>query len=80
MRLDSPANFSRLFAISFRREPNYLAELANSFGGAEFEMRLRVSGDKLFLIAKRSFAAETLAVAMPSQEMCERNSRSGRRD
>jgi hypothetical protein len=37
------------FRIGAKAQPNYLAdELANSFDGAEFEMRLRVSGDNVF--------------------------------
>lgn len=37
------------FGIGSKAQPNYLAdELANSFGGAEFEVRLRVSGGNVF--------------------------------
>ena len=37
------------FGIASEAEPNYLAdELADSFRGAEFEMRLRVSGGNVF--------------------------------
>jgi hypothetical protein len=37
------------FAITSGAPPNYLMDtLANSFGGAEFEMTLRISGDNVF--------------------------------
>jgi hypothetical protein len=37
------------FGIASRAPPNYLMDdLANSFGGAEFEMTLRVSGDNVY--------------------------------
>jgi hypothetical protein len=37
------------FAISSKAPPNYLIdELEDSFGGAEFELTLRVSGDNVF--------------------------------